>query len=146
MLGFARRASHRRSSERAGDGRARLDAVGGGQPWVRRAASLAATLSFSFVTPRIWAQAPSPAGLSWNRLSGAESCPGPAELARRVDALLKRSAFVGPSSATRFFQVSVQPNVGGAGWQTHIVVSNEANETLGTRDISVPQEACSHAV
>jgi len=112
----------------------------------RHAVSLAATLSSSFAAPRIWAQAPSPPALSWNRLSGAEACPGPAELARRVDALLKRSTFVGPGSATRFFQVSVQPNVDGAGWQTHIVVSNEANETLGTRDISVPQEACSHAV
>jgi hypothetical protein len=79
-------------------------------------------------------------------LSGAEVCPGPAELARRVDALLKRSAFVEPGSAKRFFQVSIQPNASGVGWQVLIVVSNEADETLGTRELSVPQPACADAV
>ncbi|HKO51024.1 MAG TPA: hypothetical protein VJV79_25120 [Polyangiaceae bacterium] len=53
---------------------------------------------------------------------------------------------MGPGSATRFYQVSVQPNVDGPGWQTQIVVSNEANEVLGTRDLSVSQEACTAAV
>jgi hypothetical protein len=106
--------------------------------------SLAAAWAVSLATPSIWAQAP--AALSWNRLSGAEACPGPAELARRVDVLLKRSTFVGPGAATRFFQVSVRPNVDGAGWQTQIVVSNEANETLGVRELSAPQHDCTHAV
>jgi hypothetical protein len=117
-------------------------------PAPRRVLNVAVMLLVSCSAARLWAEeAPaSQSALTWLRLEGAGDCPGPAVLARRVNALLKRSAFVEPASATRFFQAAVRANDDAPGWHVSIVVSDDANATLGTRDLSVPQAACSDAV
>jgi len=80
--------------------------------------------------------------LSWSRLPGAESCIGPSELARQVEAILGRHVFVSAAAAEIAVEGHVAEVAPGGGWKATLVVSDSQGRILGNRELISPEPAC----
>jgi hypothetical protein len=78
--------------------------------------------------------------LGWTRMPGAETCIGAGALARGVEALLGRSAWVAASSADVQIEGFVEKKA--AGWHAHLVLIDAKGEVLGQRDVANEEPAC----
>jgi hypothetical protein len=79
--------------------------------------------------------------LGWNRMPGAESCIGAGTLARGVEALLGRPAWVAASAADVQIEGYVEKRAA-TGWHAHLVVSDAKGVVLGQRDVANEETAC----
>jgi hypothetical protein len=93
------------------------------------ATSLAAALVVSTAS----AEAPRPAALAWTHGPGAESCIGGPELARAVDARLRRPALVPLGAA----EIVVHGRIERVGerWQIAVTIEDPSGKQLGTREL-----------
>jgi hypothetical protein len=84
------------------------------------------------------------AALNWSRLPGAEACPDVGELARRVAVQLKRDAFVSPTAATVFVDVTIRPAQ--PGFRIRILLSSHDQAPPGERELTSSSLDCNDAV
>jgi hypothetical protein len=87
------------------------------------------------------ATAPRPASLGWTRLEGAEGCIGAGDLARAVEALLGKKAFVSAAEAELSIEGRVAPRPEG-GYRASVEVADRAGKSLGSRDLDTPSSDC----
>jgi hypothetical protein len=87
---------------------------------------------------------PGSVALSWTRNRGAEHCPALQEIARRVDSLLGRPAFVEPSRARWLIEAAIEPSASN-GWRVVIRLATSVDEPLGTRELEVNKSDCNAA-
>jgi hypothetical protein len=89
--------------------------------------------------------APAPgntSSLSWTRLTGAESCTGTIEIAKKVEALLQRPAIVSAASAELSIEGRVERTIDGR-FRATIVLAKNTGEIVGSRELETHGEACS---
>src|SRR5262245_18244679 len=79
--------------------------------------------------------------LGWTRMPGAEACIGMVALARGVEALLGRSAWVTPAAADVQIEGYVEKKAE-SGWHAHLVVTDAKGIVLGQRDVANEEVAC----
>jgi hypothetical protein len=84
---------------------------------------------------------PRPASLGWTRLEGAEGCIGAGDLARAVEALLGKRAFVSVAEAELSIEGRVAPRAEG-GFQASLEVADRNGQSLGRRDLDNPSSDC----
>lgn len=95
----------------------------------------------SFVWP-VAARAPILPGLSWVRLSGAESCISAIGLAQQIENKLGRSVFVPTSAAELTIEGYVAPR-SDVGFVAHLAVVAADGRVLGTRVLETTEADCS---
>ena len=87
------------------------------------------------------ASTPRPASLGWTRLEGAEGCIGAGELARAVEALLGKKAFVSAAEAELSIEGRVAPRSEG-GFRASLEVADAGGRSLGRRDLDTLADDC----
>lgn len=78
---------------------------------------------------------PRTSSLSWIRLSGAEDCVSTQDLARDVEARLRRSVFVSAAQADVSVEGHIEPKGSGKGWNATIALRDAKGTLLGTREL-----------
>lgn len=79
--------------------------------------------------------------LSWARLDGAESCSGAPEIAKRVEAILRRAAIVSPAQADLSIEGRVEKKKT-TGFRATIVMAKSSGEILGHRELETDDARC----
>lgn len=87
------------------------------------------------------AATPRPASLGWTRLEGAEGCIGAGDLARAVEALLGKKAFVSAAEAELSIEGRVAPRAE-CGFRASVEVADRAGQSLGRRDLDTSSSDC----
>ncbi len=109
---------------------------------MRPALLVACWLSCSFAAEaRAQAAAHKTSSLSWARLDGAETCTGTVEIAKRVEAVLGRSAIVPASTAELSIEGRVERTLDGR-FRATIVLAKSSGEILGRRELETHGEVC----
>jgi hypothetical protein len=81
-------------------------------------------------------------GLHWTRGPGAETCIGPIELARSLEARHGRALFEPAGTAELALEGRVDPDPDQDGYRARIAVVDEQGEELGARELDVPGSDC----
>jgi len=103
---------------------------------------LIALCSSSSAAPARAEPAPSAGpSFSWVRLPGAESCIAQADLAARIEALMRRAVFVRPADALILVEGRIAPSPDG-GFEAVIAVSDPAGKQFGERVLPMASGAC----
>jgi hypothetical protein len=105
------------------------------------AGALALTLVLGGARSANAGSAPRTSSLSWVRLPGADSCVSTQDLARDVEARLRRTVFVSASSADVSVEGRIEPKPPG-GWHATISVRDDKGALLGTRNLESPAASC----
>ncbi len=84
--------------------------------------------------------------LNWVRVSGAESCAGPEEIASKIEARIGHPVFVGPSVSDLAIEAHVEPIANEPGWRVGIVVSQRNGPIIGERNLSSGDADCANIV
>lgn len=105
--------------------------------------ALACALLGSFASPARAepASTPRPASLGWTRLEGAEGCIGAGDLARAVEALLGKRAFVSAAESELSIEGRVAPRAEG-GFRASLEVADRDGQSLGRRDLDTSADDC----
>ncbi len=90
--------------------------------WTLRASAASILLGISAPAAAADKPAPRTSSLSWIRLPGADACVSTQDLARDVEARLRRPVFVSPAQADVSVEGHIEPRAPGPGWKATIAL------------------------
>lgn len=110
--------------------------------WTLRGSAIAILLGISVAAAAADKPPPRTSSLSWVRMPGADACVSTQDLARDVEARLRRPVFVSPAQADVSVEGHIEPRSPGPGWKATIALRDAKGALIGTRELVRAEASC----
>lgn len=110
--------------------------------WTLRGSAAAILLGIASPATAVDKPPPRTSSLSWIRLPGADACVSTQDLARDVEARLRRPVFVSPAQADVSVEGRIEPRSPGPGWKATIALRDAKGALVGTRELVRAEASC----